>query len=424
MKFTNRTWEMSELGLYAKPAQLVIVYGRRRVGKTTMITQWMNAKKGHYSQAIEGSLQLQISQICQDLSPLLNSQIQPKSWVEFFELLEKSIESKAIICLDEFPYLVESDPNLPSIMQKWLDHSKNKKIGLILSGSSQKMMNSVFLSHGSPLFGRAHRILKVEPMTYVDFCDACNLKKSEMENFIKYSMVGGLPKYWEALKPHCQPIALADLLYFGRGALLENEPRRILSDEKVEGITPLSVLEAIGRGSHKPSEISSRIGLKQNSLAKVFSQLIDTSLIERQIPFGAPEKDSKKTLYKISDPMLNFWYSVFSRLRSQWFYKTDLEKNEILSLFASHVFENEVRKNLNGQRYWQNTLEIDCIKKTGEDSITLYEIKFTKLKAKEREQLSTGLHFKAQNSKLQAGWKVEAAHVFDWSDFCKSMNFS
>lgn len=105
-------------------------------------------------------------------------------------------------------------------------------------------------------------------------------------------MVGGLPKYWEALQFTHDPIELADMLYFNRGALMENEPQRILSDEKVEGITPLSVLEAIGRGSHKPNEISSRLEVKQSSLSKVFAQLIDTSMIQRQHPFGAPEKDT------------------------------------------------------------------------------------------------------------------------------------
>ncbi|MBL7670226.1 MAG: ATP-binding protein [Bdellovibrionaceae bacterium] len=419
MNFTNRIWEMGELSTYAKPAQLVVVYGRRRVGKTSLITNWMTTKQGHFSQAIEGSPHLQISQLCQDLGPLLNSQIQPKNWIQFFELLEKSIEKRAVLCLDEFPYLVESDPTLPSIMQRFLDHSKNKKIGWIISGSSQKMMNSIFLNHSSPLFGRAHRVLKIEPMTYVDFCSACSLKKTDMENFVKYSMVGGLPKYWEAVNSAMHPIELADLLYFDRGALLENEPRRILSDEKVDGITPLSVLEAIGRGSHKPSEISSRIGLKQNSLAKVFSQLIDTSLIERQIPFGASEKNSKKTLYKISDPMLNFWYSVFSGLRTQWQHKTEAEKNEVLRLFASHVFENEARKTLKGQRYWQGDLEIDCIQKKDKNSIALYEIKFSKLKNREREQIEKDLHKKGQSSKLSKDWQIESSNAYDWTDYSK-----
>ncbi|MGZ3797628.1 MAG: AAA family ATPase, partial [Pseudobdellovibrionaceae bacterium] len=319
MKFINRVWEINELDKYSKSGKLMVIYGRRRVGKTTLITHWLKSKKGVYSQAIEGSSLLQIGQVCEDLREILKSEIQPQNWVQFFELLEKSVNENTIICLDEFPYLVESDPSLPSILQKWMDHKKHSKINFILSGSSQKMMHSIFLNHSSPLFGRATRVLKVEPMTYIDFCAACGLNKKNMESFILYSMVGGLPKYWEALNviKECESIDLANLLYFDRGALLENEPRRILSDEKVEGITPVSVLEAIGRGSHRPSEISSRIGVKQSSLSKVFSQLIDISLIERQIPFGSPEKDAKKTLYKITDPMLNFWYSVYSALRSQ-----------------------------------------------------------------------------------------------------------
>jgi AAA+ ATPase superfamily predicted ATPase len=412
---------MNELNGYVKPGQLVVLYGRRRVGKTTLITHWLNAKKGCYSQAIEGSSHLQISQICQDLNPILNSQIQPLNWIQFFELLEKSIDEEIIICLDEFPYLVEGDSNLPSIMQRWIDHNKNKKIGFIISGSSQKMMNSIFLNHNSPLFGRSQRILKIEPMTYIDFCNACNLSKNNIENFILFSMVGGLPKYWEALSTINKPIELANLLYFSRGALLENEPKRILSDESVEGITPLSVLEAIGRGAHKPSEISSRIGAKQNSLSKIFSQLIDTSLIERQIPFGTNEKDSKKSLYKISDPMLNFWYSVFSGLRSQWTLKTTEEKNEILKVFASHVFENEVRKILSGQRYWDDKVELDCVKQLDKNSIDLFEVKFSKLKNAERSRIEKELSLKVQNSKISSNWKIKNTQAFDWTDFCEQL---
>jgi AAA+ ATPase superfamily predicted ATPase len=103
MNFTNRTWEMNELNSYAKPGNLVVVYGRRRVGKTTLIVHWLKEKKGCYSQAIEGSSQLQIRQICQDLDPILNSAIHPQNWIRFFELLEKSLLEKTIICLDEFP---------------------------------------------------------------------------------------------------------------------------------------------------------------------------------------------------------------------------------------------------------------------------------------------------------------------------------
>lgn len=408
---------MKELDKYSKTSCLTVIYGRRRVGKTTLITHWLDSKKGLYSQAIEGLPLLQINQVCQDLSHVLNSQIQPQNWIQFFELLEKSINEKVIICLDEFPYLVESDPTLPSIMQKWLDHSKNSNISFIISGSSQKMMHSIFLQHSSPLYGRAQRILKIEPMTYFDFCDACHLSFSNIENFLLYSMVGGLPKYWEALQSSHDPIALAEMLYFERGALLENEPQRILSDEKVEGLNPISVLEAIGRGAHKPSEISSRLGAKQNSLSKVFLQLIDTSLIERQLPFGSPEKDAKKSLYKIKDPMLNFWYSVYSGTRSQWQSKSKTEKMKLLYDFSSQVFENEIRQLLKGSRYWSDQLELDCIKQIDKNSIAIFEIKFSKLKPKERTQIEHALSQKLQGSKLNANWKIKSINAFDWHDY-------
>lgn len=423
MKFTNRTWEIKELDKYSKTSRLIVIYGRRRVGKTTLLVHWLNSKKGLYSQAIQGSPVLQISQICQDLSHFLNSQIHPQNWIQFFELLEKSINEKVTICLDEFPYLVESDPTLPSAMQKWLDHNKNPKISFIISGSSQKMMHSIFLNQSSPLFGRAQRILKIEPMTYFDFCDACELVFNKIENFILYSMVGGLPKYWEALHYSKDPISLANTLYFDHGSLLENEPQRILQDEKVEGITPISILEAIGRGAHKPSEISSRVGAKQTSLSKVFLQLIDTSLIERQLPFGSPEKDAKKSLYKIKDPMLNFWYSVYSGARSQWQIKTKTEKMKLLHDFASQVFESEARNLLKGHRYWSDQLELDCITQTNKGLIDIFEIKFSKLSAKERSKIENNMSYKVQNLQPLSQWKINTMKSFDWNDYCSIIQY-
>lgn len=234
MNFTNRDWEINELNKYTKSGQLIVIYGRRRVGKTTLIKHWLKSKNGVYSQAIQGSPSLQISQILQDFAPLFKTHITPRNWIQFFELLEKSISQKTFICLDEFSYLVDSDKTLPSIFQKWIDHNRNTNIVFILSGSSQKMMSNLFLNHSSPLYTRAQRILKIEPMTYINFCHACRLTHSNISNFILYSMVGGLPKYWESLKYTQDPIELAELLYFNHGALMENEPQRIYLMKKLK----------------------------------------------------------------------------------------------------------------------------------------------------------------------------------------------
>ncbi len=422
MKFVNRIWEFKELDKYVKSGNLVVLYGRRRVGKSKLINRWMMQKKnGFYSQAIEGSPLLQISQICEDLASLLKTQIKIQNWIQFFELIEKSINESCIICFDEFPYLVEADPTLPSIFQKWLDHRKNKKISFIICGSSQKMMSSIFLKQNSALYGRAERILKIEQMGYLDFCEATNLNYTKKESFLMYSMIGGIPKYWGYIQSIKNPIELANILYFERGAILENEPHRILSDEKIEGVTPVSILESIGRGSHKPSEIASRIGLQLNSLSKVFAILVESSLVIREIPFGKTINDSKKSLYKINDPMLLFWYGIYSRLRSQWHGIVEKEKLQIIYNFASIVFENEFRKINNGQRYWDDKIELDCVRRNTDKNLIIDEFKFSNLNLKERQVILKNLEFKISNHDFSEKYIIEKIEVSDWADYCKNL---
>jgi AAA+ ATPase superfamily predicted ATPase len=378
MKFINRASELKSLDKWGGADSFIVVYGRRRVGKTRLLTHWMASNKGGYSQAIDGTPLLQLEQVMFDLSVTLNTNLKPTTWTQFFEIIEKT-PGFVRICLDEFPYLVESYPSLPSIFQKWWDHRKKKNISFIVSGSSQKMMHSLFLNESAPLFGRAKRIIQVSPMNYEAFCQACKLEIMNQESFLLYSMVGGIPKYWEYVTPTTSPVELAQELYFQSGSILENEPRRVLSDEKVEGVTPLSVLEIIGRGAHKPSEISARLGLKQTSLSKIFAQLIDASLIIREIPFGASEKDSKKSLYKIEDPMLRFWYSVYSIFRSRWSHLSSKEKNLVIHQHASQIFEIEARKYLHGSRFWDDKVEFDIVTANNLNKLSAFEAKFDKL---------------------------------------------
>lgn len=416
MKFINRKNELNDLDKWAKPGSMIVVYGRRRVGKTYLISHWFKKKSGIYSQAIEGSRQLQIDQAMGDLAGSLNTELRPTNWSQFFEIIERTKED-LIICLDEFPYLVDSDASLPSILQKWWDHKKKKNITLFLCGSSQKMMHSIFLNESAALFGRAQRILKIEPMEYKAFCEACNLKFEDQNSYLKYSLVGGVPRYWEYVDHKTSIIELAEMLYFQSGALLEREPHRILSDEKVEGIVPLSVLEAIGRGAHRSSEISGRLEAKQSTLSKIFSQLINVSLIFRETPFGISPKDSKKSLYKLKDPVLAFWYSVYSVHRSRWPKYTELQKQKLIYDHASHIFESDVRDQLNGMRYWDGKVELDIVSEVNEKSIQIVEVKFAKLKEKEKSQLLIDLQKKVESFGLFKSPKKIIYKIFAWDDY-------
>src|SRR6266480_1419365 len=151
LPFTNRVDELKILDTAAKASGLLVVFGRRRVGKTRLLTHWLKPRGGLYSQAIEAASPIQIEQVMRDIGPMLETNIAPKSWSDLLELVGLQ-HGRKILCLDEFPYLVASDPSLPSIIQRWLDHQRPKQFTLILSGSSTSAMNACFLNRAAPLY--------------------------------------------------------------------------------------------------------------------------------------------------------------------------------------------------------------------------------------------------------------------------------
>ncbi len=270
LEFTNRTAELKELDGAAKAGGMLVVFGRRRVGKTRLLVHWLEPRNGLYSQAIEGAKEIQLDQVFQDIKAQLETTLVPKTWAEFFELIGLR-KKPSILCLDEFPYLVTSDPSLPSVIQRWLDHGQPKRCLLILAGSSTRMMNDLFLNRAAPLYSRARKLLPVKPMNYGAFCHACHLDPADMESFNRFALVGGIPKYWEFVEANQSAIELAEELFFGFAPYLEQEPARILRDEGIAGINAISLLETVGRGAKKPSEMANRMGTRQTNLSRLLN---------------------------------------------------------------------------------------------------------------------------------------------------------
>ena len=250
MEFVNRGPELRELDAAAKRGGLLVVFGRRRVGKTRLLRQWLQACDGLYSQAIEAQRDLQIQQVFADLRPQLETQIVPKTWPELLEILALQ-KRRWVLCLDEFPYLTAVDASLPSQLQKWLDHSLPRGCLLIVAGSSTRMMNDLFLHRAAPLYGRARKLLHVQPMDYGAFCDACDVRPGDPESFETFACVGGIPKYWEFVEAGQDAVALAESLYFDYAPYMEQEPQRILRDEGVIDCTRCSA-EAVGAAPSGP----------------------------------------------------------------------------------------------------------------------------------------------------------------------------
>ena len=323
-----------------------------------------------------------------------------------------------ILCLDEFPYLVASDPSLPSVLQRWLDHDKPRHFLLILSGSSTRMMNDLFLNRSAPLYGRARKLLHIEPMSYAAFCMACRLNPADMESFTRFALVGGIPKYWEFVESKASAIDLADELFFGFAPYLDQEPVRILRDEGISGANAVSVLEVIGRGAEKSSEMAARLGTVQTNLSRLLQQLLDASVLAREIPFGESPRSTKKTRYRIQDPALRFWFRVYSPHRTRWQHYSKAEKLKLLHDHASTVFEDFCRQQHPGaSRYWEGDLEFDFVRaeRRGQEreSAVVSEVKWKQLTASERTQLEKYLATAWQRCGLRGRYKDVAFEVLD-----------
>ncbi len=395
LPFSNRQRELRELDAAAVEGGLTAFYGRRRVGKTRLLTHWLSQRHGLYSQAIEGAPMLQLDQVWSDLRGPLGSALTPRSWGELFGVLDLQAK-ELVLCLDEFPYLVASDPSLPSLLQRWLDHRRGGKLTLFLCGSSTRMMNTLFLNRTAPLFGRARKMLHVQPMSYGAFCAACDQNARDPQAFERFALVGGVPRYWEFLRSGQSVVDLAEELFFGFAPFLDQEPMRILRDEGIAGINAVSVLEAVGRGAEKPSEIAARLGTAQSNLSRLLQQLLDANLLERELPFGESLRTTKRLRYRIGDPALRFWFRVYSPHRSRWRHYAAAEKRRLIHEHAATVFEDCWRRHHpEAARFWNAEVELDLVRTErdahGEEQIVVSEVKWKSLSSAERQRIERDL---------------------------------
>jgi AAA+ ATPase superfamily predicted ATPase len=415
LSFVNREAELRELNAAARRGGLLVIYGRRRVGKTRLLRHWLATRNGFYSQAIEAQRDLQIRQVFDDLRPQLETQLEPRSWPELLEILSLQ-KQHWVLCLDEFPYLTAVDPSLPSQLQKWLDHSLPDGCLLILAGSSTQMMHELFLHPAVPLYGRATKLINLQPMDYAAFCRACRLKPDNLDSFEQFACVGGIPKYWEFIEKGQDAVALADALYFDFAPYMEQEPQRILRDEGIAGLNAVAALEAVGRGAERPSEIASRLGTAQTNLSRLLQQLLDAAILTRELPFGESVRSTKKILYRIQDPTMRFWFRVYSPHRSLWPTYTAAQKRKLVHDHAATVFEDHFRMRYPGaQRYWEREIEFDLVAPDPDDPrrLLVAEVKWRRLSAAERKKILLDLEGKWNHCALRARYPKVRFEVLD-----------
>jgi hypothetical protein len=362
--FWNRDKETAFIAARMRKGGFGYLTGRRRVGKTALLRRLCEKYGGFYHQAVEGTPEQQLLHLTEEWSSSIPffKEARPRSWSEFFNLLSGQ-KLPRLVVFDEFPYWVSADPALASRFQKWIDHDLPRLKTLVLvSGSSQSMLDSQFLSQGAPLYGRALFHLRVEPMSYEWFCRAMGYRAGDPVSFTKFSLVGGVPHYLK-LMPKGSVVRQAQELFFSPSAMLAEEPAHWLRDEGITGNVPKAALDLIGRGVRKPGELASRLGIPQGNLSRPLSLLLGLGLAQRELPFGESSRSTKKVLYTLQDPALSFYYGTFLPNRAGWGSLGTSGQRRLLELHASRQWENFCRQAHPGSgRYWEGQIEIDLIK--------------------------------------------------------------
>jgi AAA+ ATPase superfamily predicted ATPase len=324
MKFLNRDAELSRLDRLAgrRGGGLAVVYGRRRVGKTRLLLHWCDRHDGLYTVADQSSADIQRRYFAQVAARRLPSfaDVDYPDWRSLLARLAAEARAsrwRGPIVFDELPYLVLTSPEIPSVLQHWIDHDA-RRAGLVVAvaGSSQRMMQALTLSADAPLFGRARELLELAPLDGVYLAQALGTRR--IGDLIEhYAAWGGIPRYWElAAEESGPPVQRVERLVLDPLGPLHREPDRLLLEEIPSAVEVRPLLDAIGGGAHRVSEIAGRIGRPATSMSRPLDRLVGMGLVRREVPFGESEKKSRRSLYKIGDPFFRLWFRVVAPNRA------------------------------------------------------------------------------------------------------------
>lgn len=316
MEFVDRKEETARLRdlLGMDKFSLAVIYGRRRLGKSTLIKRVLTERDVYFlADRSEGQHQRALlAKVVAQIFPDFDKVTYP-DWETMFRSLNYRADRRFTLCLDEFPYLVEQSAELPSVIQKLVD-DKQLRYNLLLCGSSQNMMYGLFLDSSAPLYGRADEIMRLKPLKLPYIQDALGL--DAVEAIEEYAVWGGVPRYWE-LRENRRTLdeALWHNVFSVNGMLYE-EPVKLFMDDVKDTVKVSTIMSYIGIGVNRLSEIASRCNEPATNLSRPLKKLIDLGFLGKDIPFGVDEKNAKKTLYKISDPFMSFYFEFVVPNRS------------------------------------------------------------------------------------------------------------
>lgn len=314
MKFIGRKSELGKLEAeYSRGGGFVVIYGRRRVGKTTLVKEFLKGKTSFYFLATEEveiqSMRRLASVVARATGNSLLSRASFDDWLDLFQAIaEYKPGEKKVLVIDEFPYLVKTNPAFPSILQSaWDEVLRDSDVMLILSGSLIGMMQKHALSYESPLYGRRTAQMRLSPLPFTDvyaeqggsFADAVE----------RYAVTGGIPKYLEFFQDGRPLREQLEEEVLSKSGFLYEEPYFLLKSESMTAVNYFSIIRAIADGNHKGGKIAAVLEESTSALAPYMANLIDLGFLEKRVPITEknPGK-SRKGLYFIADNFIRFWF--------------------------------------------------------------------------------------------------------------------
>ena len=367
-KFVDRDKELKTLEdqYKRKEASLVILYGRRRVGKTSLCMKFAADKNAIYFLATEESEAQNRRQFKELAAEYINNELLKNAsvdnWADIFrEIVRAKTDRKKVIILDEFQYLGKADPAFPSVFQKiWDELLKKENIMVILCGSLIHMMEEQTLNYGSPLYGRRTAQIKLKQIPF-KYYNEFYPERAERELLQFYSVTGGIPKYVELFEDNSDIYDAIRQNILNTSGFLYDEPNFLLQKEVYEIGSYFSIIKTIAAGNRKLSKIAGTLETAQSKITRYLKTLTDLDIIYRDVPVTeeSPEK-SKRGLYRIKDNFLLFWFKfIFPNIGYIESGNSEIVMKKIRQNFidnhVSFVYEDVCREKLwqySADGYW------------------------------------------------------------------------
>lgn len=290
--------------------EFLVLYGRRRVGKTFLLREFASSYKCIFFSAQEKNDRLNLEDFSRTVLSHFGEEYLGvfQSWETVFSYIGKqNMEEKLVLIIDEFPFMASENPSIKSMLQHIIDHVwREKNILLILCGSSVSFMENEVMGYKSPLYGRSTAQLELRPFDYFEsakfFPDYSNIDK-----LLAYGILGGIPCYLQAFSDQYSVTKNIEKQILRTGSFLKDEPQLLLKMELREPTIYNSIFEAISNGASRMNDISQKIHEESFKCSKYLSTLQNIKLVKKIVPCGEKET-SRKTIYRIADNFYSFWY--------------------------------------------------------------------------------------------------------------------